>query len=183
MRWLVVGCFVVCGFGGGGWQRRRALPRGLALSVTNSTVSHNQAFYNGMTNVTIAENAATGSNGGGLWLGHTPTGTLLDCTIANNHATADGQVAGAIFGDGLTLVNTIVANNTAMYTPQCDVQRTDGSGNLQFPDNADDAAGCGSPAIGAGTGVRRPISGACRGRRRARWARSNRPESVRLAVR
>ena len=89
-----------------------------------------------MTNMTIAENTATGSNGGGLWLGNTPTGTMKNCTIANNHATAMGQVAGAIFGDGLTLVNTIVANNTAMYTPSCDDERTDGSGNLQWPDGA-----------------------------------------------
>ncbi len=119
---------------------------GLALDVTASTVSRNKAFYNGgmwintdtvmMTNVTIAENTAFGSNGGGLWLGHSPTGTLLNCTIANNHATASGQVAGGIFGDGLTLVNTIVANNTAMYTPTCDAKRTDGSGNLQWPDGS-----------------------------------------------
>ncbi len=119
---------------------------GLALSITASTISRNQAFYNGgiwintctvdMTNVTIAENTATGSNGGGMWLGHTPTGTLKNCTIANNHSTAMGQVAGGIFGDGLTLVNTIVANNTAMYTPTCDAKRTDGSGNLQWPDSA-----------------------------------------------
>ncbi len=116
---------------------------GLALNITNSTISRNQAFYNGgiwintctvqMTNVTIAENTAFGSNGGGLWLGHTPTGTMLNCTIANNHSTADGQVAGAIFGDGLTLVNTIVAGNTSMYRPSCDITRDDGTGNLQWP--------------------------------------------------
>ncbi len=116
---------------------------GLALTITASTISRNQAFYNGgiwintcqvaITNTTIAENVATGSNGGGLWLGHTPTGTLRNCTIANNRATAANQIAGAIFGDGLTLVNTIVAGNTAMYTPGCDVARTDGSGDLQFP--------------------------------------------------
>lgn len=119
---------------------------GLALTVDASTISRNKAFYNGgmwintdtvtMTNTTIAENTAFGSNGGGLWLGHTPTGTVKNCTIANNHSTATGQVAGGIFGDGLTLVNTIVANNTAMYTPTCDARRTDGSGNLQWPDGA-----------------------------------------------
>jgi parallel beta-helix repeat protein len=159
---------------------------GLALDVTASTISRNQAFYNGgiwintctvqMTNVTIAENTAFGSNGGGMWLGHTPTGTLTNCTIANNHSTAAGQVAGGIFGDGLTLVNTIVANNTAMYTPTCDVARPDGSGNLQWPSGslctaspliADPMLGtlgdnggttetllpaAGSPAIGLGSG-------------------------------
>ncbi len=119
---------------------------GLSLQVTSSTISRNQAFYNGgiwintctveMTNVTVAENVAFGSNGGGLWLGHTPTGTLRNCTIANNRSTADGQVAGAIFGEGLTLVNTVIAGNTAMYTPGCDATRTDGSGNLQWPERA-----------------------------------------------
>ncbi len=119
---------------------------GLALDITNSTISRNQAFYNGgiwintcsvqMTNDTIAENIATGSNGGGVWLGNAPTGTMLNCTIANNHATGMGVVAGGIFGGGLTLVNTLVANNTAMYTPTCDTKRTDGSGNLQWPDGS-----------------------------------------------
>ncbi len=68
--------------------------------------------------------------------GHTPTGTILNCTIADNQSTADGQVAGAIFGDGLTLVNTIIADNTAMYKPSCDTMRPDGSGNLQWPDGS-----------------------------------------------
>ena len=116
---------------------------GLALAITTSTISRNKAFYNGgiwintdtvaMTNVTIAENTAFGSNGGGMWLGNKPTGTMTNCTIANNHSTASGQVAGAIFGEGLTLVNTLIAGNSAMYTPNCDKQRTDGGGNLQFP--------------------------------------------------
>jgi parallel beta-helix repeat protein len=117
--------------------------QGLTLSITASTISRNQAFYNGgiwintcaaqLTNVTIAENTAFGSNGGGVWLGNTVTGTLKNCTIANNHSTASGQIAGGIFGDGLTLVNTLIANNTAMYTPTCNQVRTDGSGNLQWP--------------------------------------------------
>lgn len=120
--------------------------QGLALTITASTVSRNQAFYNGgmwintctatITNTTIAENTAFGSNGGGLWLGGSPTGTMKNCTIANNHSTAANQIAGAIFGGGLTLVNTIIAGNTAMYTPNCDQKRTDGSGNLQFPGTA-----------------------------------------------
>ena len=118
---------------------------GLALNVTASTISRNQGYYNGgiwintcqaqLTNVTIAENVAFGSNGGGVWLGNSPTGTMTNCTIANNHSTADSVVAGAIFGDGITLVNTIVANNTAMYTPSCDVARSGGGGNLQWPDD------------------------------------------------
>ncbi len=118
---------------------------GLAISITSSTISRNEAFYGGgiwinggqveMTNVTIGTNLATGSNGGGMWLGNSPTGTLTNCTIGDNHALAEGQVAGAIFGDGLTLRNTLVAGNTAMYTPSCDVTRAGGSGNIHWPDD------------------------------------------------
>jgi hypothetical protein len=134
---------------------------GLALTITNSTISRNEGFFNGgiwintcavqMTNVTISDNVATGSNGGGVWLGNDPTGTMLNCTIANNHSIADGQVAGAIFGGGLTLVNTVVANNSAMYTPTCDVSRPDGAGNLQWPDGSlcTDGALIADPLLGA----------------------------------
>jgi hypothetical protein len=118
----------------------------LQLAITASTISRNRAFYNGglwingghadLTNVTVAENAATGSNGGGLWLGNGPNGTMLNCTIANNHATATDQVAGAIFGAGLTLQNTLISGNTAMWRPVCDVEHADGGGNLQWPDQA-----------------------------------------------
>ncbi|MEZ4366770.1 MAG: right-handed parallel beta-helix repeat-containing protein [Kofleriaceae bacterium] len=107
--------------------------QGLALRLERSTISRNQAFYGGglwinagsaeLTNLTIAGNVATGSNGGGVWLGNDPVGTMRNCTIADNHATAANQIAGGIFGAGLTLTNTIVADNTAMYTPTCDVER------------------------------------------------------------
>ncbi|CAN5742256.1 choice-of-anchor Q domain-containing protein [soil metagenome] len=120
--------------------------QGVNITITASTISRNQGFYNGgiwianrnadLTNVTIAENIAFGSNGGGMWLGHSPTGTLKNCTIANNHSTADGQVAGAIFGAGLTLSNTIISGNSAMYTPNCDKTHGAGASNLQFPGNA-----------------------------------------------
>jgi hypothetical protein len=120
--------------------------QGLAIEISASTVSGNRAFYNGglwiseasanLTNVTIAENTAFGSNGGGLWLAHEPTGLLLNCTIAGNHSTAANQIAGAIFGAGLTLKNTIVAGNTAMYTPGCNEKHASAGGNLQWPDGA-----------------------------------------------
>jgi hypothetical protein len=119
---------------------------GLAITLTASTVSGNRAFYNGglwlskrtanLTNVTIAGNTAFGSNGAGLWLAHEPTGTLLNVTIADNHSTAVGQVAGAIFGSGLTLKNTLISGNSAQYTPGCDAKHASGGGNLQWPDGA-----------------------------------------------
>ncbi|MFO0695282.1 MAG: right-handed parallel beta-helix repeat-containing protein [Polyangiales bacterium] len=120
--------------------------QGLALAITNSTISRNEAFYNGgiwisertadLTNVTIAENVAFGSNGGGMWLSYSPTGTVRNCTIANNHSTAADQVAGAIFGGGLVLVNTIVSGNTAQWTPGCDKTHGAGTTNLQWPSGA-----------------------------------------------
>jgi hypothetical protein len=119
---------------------------GLALTLTASTISGNQAFYNGglwiskreanLTNVTVAGNTAFGSNGAGLWLSHTPTGTLTNVTVADNHSTADGQVAGAIFGAGLTLKNTVISGNSAEYTPGCDTTHDSGGGNLQWPSGA-----------------------------------------------
>jgi parallel beta-helix repeat protein len=120
--------------------------QGLRLAITNSTISRNRAFHNGglwitggdalVANVTIAENEAYGTNGGGLWLSGSPTGTLLHCTIANNRSTAVDVVAGAIFGSGLALRNTLVSGNTAMWSPGCDVAHRDDGGNLQWPDGA-----------------------------------------------
>ena len=120
--------------------------QGLQLIIERSTISRNSAFYNGglwihtchaqLTNVTIAENTATGSNGGGLWLSGPPTGTLQNCTIANNHSIADDQVAGAIFGEGLSLKNVVVSGNTAMWVPGCDATHTGEGGNIQWPDGA-----------------------------------------------
>lgn len=133
--------------------------QGLALTVTNSAITNNQAFYNGgiwihtsaveMTNTTIAGNVATGSNAGGLWLSSPVTGTILNCTIADNSAPADGQGGGAVFnaGDitGLDLKNTIIANNTSgTWAPGCSDVLGDGGGNLEWPDGADCSA---SPLI------------------------------------
>ncbi|BDG01496.1 right-handed parallel beta-helix repeat-containing protein [Anaeromyxobacter oryzae] len=120
--------------------------QGLRLTITNSTISRNQAFHNGgvwihggeafLANATIAENVAYGTNGGGIWLSGSPNGTLLNCTIANNHATGQDVVAGAIFGAGLALQNTLVSWNTAMWSPGCDVTHGDAGGDLQWPEGA-----------------------------------------------
>ena len=120
--------------------------QGLTLTVSNSTISRNEAFYNGgiwihtcqvqLTNVTIAENTAFGSNGGGIWLSNAPAGTLLNCTIANNRSTAENQIAGAIFGAGLTLKNTLISYNEAMWVPGCNSTHGDEGGNFQWPDGA-----------------------------------------------
>jgi parallel beta-helix repeat protein len=134
---------------------------GLHLTIANSTISRNRAFHNGglwitggvalVANTTIAENVAYGTNGGGIWLSHSPAGVLLNCTIANNHSTAQDVVAGAIFGDGLSLRNTVVSGNTAMWTPGCDVAHPDLGGNLQWPNGAlcTSAIAIADPLLGA----------------------------------
>ncbi len=120
--------------------------QGLEITMSRSTVSRNTAFFNGglwlganckvtLTNVTVAENTATGSNGGGLWLA-SASGTLQNCTIANNHSTGANQISGAIFGGNVTLKNTLIAGNTAMYTPNCNEKQGAGGGNLQWPGTA-----------------------------------------------
>lgn len=135
--------------------------QGLRLTVANSTISRNQAFHNGgiwihggdatLANTTIAENVAYGTNGGGMWLSGSPRGTLLNCTIANNHATGQDVVAGAIFGGGLALQNTLVSGNTAMWSPGCDVTHGDAGGNLQWPAGAlcSQAIAVADPLLGA----------------------------------
>lgn len=126
---------------------------GLALTISDSTISRNQAFYNGgiwihtctvrMTNTTISGNVATGSNGGGIWLSAEPTGLLLNCTIADNHADADGQGAGAVFGGdtGLVLRNSLFSGNTGWWGSNCDNLLGDGGGNIQSTDEAPCTAG------------------------------------------
>ena len=122
---------------------------GLDLTMANSTISRNQAYHNGgiwisagqvqMTNVTIAENTALGTNGGGIWVSYDPPGTLLNCTIANNHLATDWTVGAGIFdtgtGKNLVLQNTVVANNTANVPRGCNLPYA-GSGDLQFPAGA-----------------------------------------------
>ncbi len=125
--------------------------QGLALSITDSAITRNEGFYNGglwihtsevaLTNTTIAENVATGSNGGGIWLSAPVRGTIRNCTIADNSAPAEGQGGGAVFnaGDitGLELRNTIVANNTSgTWAPGCSDPFVDGGGNLEWPEGA-----------------------------------------------
>ncbi|HEU4382649.1 MAG TPA: right-handed parallel beta-helix repeat-containing protein [Anaeromyxobacteraceae bacterium] len=117
--------------------------QGLALEIANSTISRNRAFHNGglwihggavrMINSTVAENVAYGTNGGGLWLSGTPSGGLLNCTIANNQSTAPDTISGAIFGGGPLLQNTVIAGNGAMWWPGCEQIHPDGGGNVEWP--------------------------------------------------
>ena len=143
---------------GGGLYLQTDDAAGMPLKMSNSTVSNNKAgrgagamfLFNvppTMTNVTIANNSALKSLGGGI-AGNNVTGTLKNCTIASNHAdNGDSFGGGIIGGKNLTLINTIVANNTAgnAYNPvSCTDVAKGGQKNLQFPDKT--TAGKAEPA-------------------------------------
>ncbi len=131
----------------GGLYHHTDTPGAMPLFLSNSTISNNVSatgagglfFFNSpveLTNVTIANNVAQGSLGGGLAASGV-TGTLRNCTIAGNHADDTDSFAGAMIGaNGLTLINTIVANNTGgnEFNPvSCTETAAGGENNLQFP--------------------------------------------------
>ena len=105
--------------------------QGTRATITNSTVSRNRAanspglrFHDhgaaqaraDLTNVTIVENAVydradpnTNGLAGGLWTADVD-GTITNCTIARNRA---GFAAGILGLSGLTIVNSVIANEAA----------------------------------------------------------------------
>jgi parallel beta-helix repeat protein len=123
--------------------------QGLAIRIRASTVSDNEAGYNGgiwlgqgstveMVNSTIAGNRALEFHGGGIWLAGSPSGTILNCTVAGNGSTGDDGLAAAIFGEGpdLVLKNTIIDGQVVgnPYSAiSCDQGHGDGGGNAQWP--------------------------------------------------
>ena len=112
----------------------------VTINMSGTTISNNTGHFGGgiwcgqsavvnFTNVTIAGNTASG--GGGVWFANAVTGTFLNCTIANN--VGDGLFGG---GTGVSLVNTIVANNlrgTLDGTTNCAKQHGGGGPDIQFP--------------------------------------------------
>lgn len=156
---------------GGGLYHHTDTPGAMPLTMTNSTISNNTSatgaggvfFYGSpvsLTNVTIANNVALGSLAGGIAAGGV-TGTLKNCTIAGNHADDTDSFAGAMIGSsGLTLVNTIVANNTAgnEYNPvSCTEQAAGGDHDLQFP--AQNGSGQAEPPCVPGVTFADPLLG------------------------
>ena len=150
-----------------------------ATTISNNTANFGGGFWAGhnaianLTNVTIADNSA--NMGGGVWFAGGITGTFLNCTVAGN------QGDGLFNGDtGVTLQNTIVANNThgtMDSATNCSYAHGDGGHDLQWPSGATACAAsvtfadpmlgalgdnggpvetmppaAGSPAAGAGTG-------------------------------
>ena len=112
----------------------------VTINLSGSTISNNTGHFGGgiwmgqsaianLTNVTIADNSAAG--GGGVWFANGVTGSFTNVTVAGN--TGDGLFGG---DSGVTLVNSIVANNvrgTLDSTTNCAKTHGGSGANLQFP--------------------------------------------------
>ena len=126
--------------------------QGVQVEMTDSTVSGNTADSSGglfvwenpgvttlnMTNVTIAGNHARESLGAGMSVNQNVTGTLWQVTLAGNSTAGEFSFASAIAGgDGLTLKNTLIADNTKIFiweNTSCNHQHTGAGANYQWPD-------------------------------------------------
>ncbi len=94
-----------------------------ALTLSNSTLSGNSAFHSGggiynngtltLNNSTLSGNSAS-DFGGGIFNSASGTLTLSSSTLSANSASIGG---GIVNQDMLTLINTIVAGNTAATDP------------------------------------------------------------------
>jgi hypothetical protein len=131
----------------GGLYHHTDTPGAMPLTLTNSTISNNVSansagamfFFNSpveLTNVTIAHNEALDSLAGAI-AANGVSGTLRNVTIAENHADDSDSFAGAITGAGsLTILNTIIANNTAgnEWNPvSCTETAASGGNSIQHP--------------------------------------------------
>ncbi len=123
--------------------------QGVDLTLVDSTLARNQAKGAGalfigpgttmnLTNVTIAENLASSSLAGGIFISSdSVTGRIRNCTFARNKAPGDVAFAAATVGGGdVVLQNTIfegqeVGNGWNPIT--CRNQFQEGGGNIQWP--------------------------------------------------
>ncbi len=123
--------------------------QGVDLDLTNSALSRNQAEGAGalfvgpgtrmnLTNVTIAENLATQSLAGGMFISSQDvTGKILNCTFFHNQAPGEVAFAAAtVGGQDVVLQNTVFENQVAGngWNPiTCRDQFKEGGGNIQWP--------------------------------------------------
>jgi len=124
--------------------------QGLQLTITNSTISRNVASSVGgmfvatnpgtqtlsMTNVTVAENHGRTGLGSGMTVASGITGALSHLTVARNSTEGATSFASAIaFGSGLSLTNSVIADNLKVFTWEdvsCNVTHS-GAGGFQWP--------------------------------------------------
>lgn len=124
--------------------------QGLQTKITNTTIAGNEANQAGgmfvwtnpgaqtldMTNVTVADNRAHGGLGAGLTIHDQIGGRLHHVTIVRNGNDGETSFASAIAGGaGLTITNSIVADNHKTFTwENTSCNRTlAGTGNFQWP--------------------------------------------------
>jgi hypothetical protein len=120
------------------------------VDIQNSTLSNNSSPSCGalqadgstlaLTNVTLSGNVATKGIGGAICI-FSNGGTLTSCTLAGNQANGGSSYSNyygaAIFGGGLTLNNSILADNTTMNSMgrmTCAATES-GAHDLQWPAN------------------------------------------------
>jgi hypothetical protein len=125
--------------------------QGLQTTITNSTISGNTSASRGgmtvfenpgsqtldMTNVTLADNSATGNLGAGMAVADGITGSLSHLTIVRNSNTGSASFGSAIAGgSGLTLDNSLIIDNEKVFiweNTSCTVTLA-GSGVVQWPE-------------------------------------------------
>lgn len=124
--------------------------QGLQTTITNSTISDNASESRGgmtvftnpgsqtlnMTNVTVANNFATGNLGAGMAVDNAITGALRHVTIVRNRNTGSASFGSAIAGgNGLTLANSLIMDNEKVFiweNTSC-TETLAGNGNIQWP--------------------------------------------------
>lgn len=90
-----------------------------------------------MTNVTLAENTASGNLGAGMAVDDAITGALSHLTIVRNSNTGAASFGSAIAGGaGLNLDHSLLVDNEKVFiweNTSC-TRTLSGSGNVQWPD-------------------------------------------------
>ncbi|MEL7058814.1 MAG: hypothetical protein AAGN46_02190 [Acidobacteriota bacterium] len=104
--------------------------QGLQATIVDSTISDNTSQSRGgmtvftnpgaqtldMTNVTLADNFATGNLGAGMAVDDAITGTLRHLTIVRNGNSGEFSFASALAGGGgLTLERSLIVDNTKVF--------------------------------------------------------------------
>ncbi|MEM1206719.1 MAG: hypothetical protein AAGN66_26020 [Acidobacteriota bacterium] len=125
--------------------------QGLQTTIVDSTISANTSqsragmtvFTNpgsqtlDMTNVTLADNLASGNLGAGMAVADSITGTLRHLTIVRNGNTGEFSFASAIAGGaGLTVERSLIVDNTKVFefeNTSCNVTHP-GTDNVQWPE-------------------------------------------------
>ena len=141
--------------------------QGLQTTIVDSTISENLSESRGgmtvftnpgsqtldMTNVTVANNDATGNLGAGMAVDDAISGTLRHVTIARNSNTGEFSFASAIAGgDSLTLDNSLIVDNAKVFiweNTSCN-QTLGGNGNVQWPaqnEGGQSERACASPGL------------------------------------